>query len=107
MFRLKELWIIIKLILLLTLKLIYNLLIKLLVSSMGKVNDRIENRRTAILAKLPLDENKGKTYDEIASETEYSTATIRGDLQALQAKGLVGCDTRRPFKWYRIAERDR
>ena len=73
---------------------------------MGKVNDRIDNRRASILALLPLDESKGKTFDEIASETEYSVATVRGDQQALEAKGLVGCDTRRPFKWYRIAKRN-
>jgi len=70
---------------------------------MGKLNERIRNRRNSILALLPTECDKGKTYDEVASETEYSVATVRGDLDALKARGLVGCDdSRRPFKWYKI-----
>jgi predicted ArsR family transcriptional regulator len=69
---------------------------------MGKTKTRTQVRREKLLEVLPHDLGKGKTYVEVASLVSYSTATIRTDLEALKAKGLVECDdSRRPFKWYR------
>lgn len=71
--------------------------------AMGKINERIHKRQDGILAILPCEREKGKTYEEVAKETEYSVATARNDLERLRERKVVGCDdSRRPFKWYRI-----
>lgn len=70
---------------------------------MGKTDSRMSKRRQHILDILPTKKGQGKTYDEIAAETEYSVATVRGDLDSLRVQKIIGCDdSRRPFKWFRI-----
>jgi transcription initiation factor IIE alpha subunit len=72
------------------------------VKAMRKISERIRKRLDQILTVLPTNAEKGKTYEEIAEETEYSVATIRGDLGILRGQNIVGCDDeRRPFKWYK------
>ena len=70
---------------------------------MGTANKRIQKRRDSILAALPVGEENGKTYSEVAKDTDFSVATVRNDLGWLQAQSLVGCDdSRTPFKWYKV-----
>jgi len=69
---------------------------------MGKLKERIRQRREKLLSILPTNPAKGMTFEEIANAVGYSIATIRVDLNSLRAEKLVECDdSRRPYKWYK------
>jgi len=72
---------------------------------LGRLEQRIQQRREKLLSTLPTNPTEGKTYEEIANEVGYSVATIRADLDSLQAEKRIKCDdSRRPYKWYKIGK---
>lgn len=76
-----------------------------LVKNLGRLEQRIQQRKEKIVNVLPTNPSEGKTYEEIANEVGYSVATVRADLDSLEAEKCVKCDdSRRPYKWYKVAK---